>query len=156
MGQVTEVKVELPHPALADADWADCYAVNVEHRFDTALDAANAIVKNFPNWTYPALALRQVLVLPFGLKGSQDAGRKIGKVGVFPIISEDNERIVAGFDDKHLDFRIVVDVSEVNGHQRISLATIIKRHNLLGQVYLQSVLPFHRAIIRGALGKLPG
>lgn len=154
MGQVEDVKVDLPHPALADADWADCYAVDLTANFETALDAANAIIKNFPKWTYPALVLRQALVMPFGLKGSQNTGPKIGKVGIFPIISEDRERIVAGFDDKHLNFRIVVDISKMSDGQRVSLATIIKRHNLLGRGYLLAVLPVHRAIIRGALGKL--
>jgi len=151
MGQVEDVKVDLPHPVLADADWADCYAVDLTTEFATALDAANAIVKNFPKWTYPALALRQLLVIPFGLKGSQEDGPKIGKVGVFPIISEEKERVVAGFDDKHLDFRIVVDISDIKHGQRVSLATIIKRHNVMGRGYLFAVLPFHKAIIRSAL-----
>lgn len=154
MGQVNDVKIELPHPALADADWADCYSIDVANEFDTALDAANAIVANFPKWTYPALLLRQILVVPFGLKGSQEAKSKIGKVGIFPIISEDQNRIVAGFDDTHLDFRIVVDLARSDNGQCVSLATLIRRHNLLGRTYLLAVLPFHRAIIRTALGKL--
>lgn len=154
MGQVIEIEIDLPHPALAQADWADCYAIEVAESFDTALDAANAIVSNFPKWTYPALVLRQVLVTPFGLKGSEKAKSNIGKVGVFPIISEKQDRIIAGFNDSHLDFRIVVDIGNTEAAQRVSLATLIKRHNLLGKAYLQTVLPFHRAIIRSALGKL--
>lgn len=154
MGQVTEVAVDLPQPSLADADWADCYATEVSKEFDTALDAANAIVRHFPKWTYPALTLRQVLVTPFGLKGSQHAKSNIGKVGVFPIVTEEQNRVVAGFDDSHLNFRIVVDIVKTDSGQRVSLATIIKRHNLLGRIYLQTVLPFHRAIIRSALAGL--
>lgn len=154
MGQVTEIKVDLPHPSLVDADWADCYVTEVSDEFDCALDAANAIVRHFPKWTYPALALRQVLVTPFGLKGSEQAQSNIGKVGVFPIITEEQNRVVAGMDDSHLNFRIVVDIVKADEGQRISLATLIKRHNLLGRIYLQTVLPFHRAIIRSALAGL--
>lgn len=154
MRQVKDEKVALPHAALADADWADCYSVIVDQPFPTARDAAEAIVAAFPKWTSPALALRQVLVTPFGLKGSDRSSSGNGKVGIFPIILEDERALVAGMDDSHLDFRIVVEIIEMNGRQRVSLATLIKRHNLIGRIYLPSVLPFHRAIIRAALGGL--
>ena len=151
MRQVEEIEVPLPHPAMSDADWADCYRVRGQHNFQTAHQAASAILAAFPKWTYPALVLRQLVVMPFGLKGSEDASAKIGKVGVFPIVSDQPERLVAGFNDKHLNFRIVIDVDP---EQAVSLTTLIRRHNLLGRAYLQLVLPFHRTIIRSALAKL--
>ncbi len=151
MRQVEEIDVPLPHPAMSGADWADCYRVVGQMSFQTAHQAAIAIVSAFPKWTDPALMLRQLVVMPFGLKGSEDKREKIGNVGVFPIVSEEPERVVAGFDDKHLNFRIVVDLE---AGQAVSLTTLIRRHNLLGRAYLQLVLPFHRAIIRSALARL--
>lgn len=150
MRQVEEKDVALPHPAMPDADWADCYRVEGPLKFETAHQAAAAIVSAFPKWTYPALMLRQIVVMPFGLKGSEDKPDQIGKIGIFPIVSQEPERVVAGINDKHLNFRIVVDLEE--GHA-VSLTTLIRRHNLLGRAYLQLVLPFHRAIIRSALAK---
>ncbi len=151
MRQVEEIDVPPPHPAMSDADWADCYRVEGALNFKTAHQAAIAIVSAFPKWTDPALMLRQLVVMPFGLKGSEDKREKIGNVGVFPIVSEEPERVVAGFEDKHLNFRIVVDLE---AGQAVSLTTLIRRHNLLGSAYLQLVLPFHRAIIRSALARL--
>lgn len=154
MGQVFDIKVDLPHPGLPQADWVDCYSVDVPSQFSTAREAGNAIVAHFPKWTYPALALRQILVSPFGLKGSKDGKSEIGKVGIFPILSESESQLIAGLDDKHLDFRIVIDLIDKNDGQTVSMTTLINRHNVLGRGYLRLVLPFHRAIIRSALSGL--
>ena len=154
MRQVQDEKIDLPHVALAGADWADCYSIIVDQPFPTARIAADSIIAAFPKWTNPALALRQVLVTPLGLKGPGDVGNKSDKVGIFPIVSENERTLIAGFDDAHLNFRIVVEVIEQNARQKVSLATVIKRHNLVGRIYLQTVLPFHRAIIRSALGRI--
>ncbi len=154
MSLVEEVEVNLPHPALPGADWGDCYKIEVSTKFDSAHQAAESIIAAFPNWTYPALVFRQLLVSPFGLKGAHDVSSKVKKVGIFPIVSEEPERLVAGFDDKHLDFRIVIDLKNETDSQIVSLATLIKRHNMLGRAYLQAVLPFHRAIIRSTLRRI--
>ncbi|MEM8541849.1 MAG: DUF2867 domain-containing protein [Pseudomonadota bacterium] len=154
MAHVADIEFPLPHSALPEADWADCYSVVMEEPFPTVKEAAEAIIARFPVWTNPALALRQMLVTPFGLKGPDDVSRNVDKVGIFPIISDEKNQLVAGFDDTHLDFRIVVKLDTQKGQQEVSLATIIKRHNRLGRSYLLAVLPFHKAIIRTALSKL--
>lgn len=63
------------------------------------------------------------------------------------MISQTPERVVLGFDDKHLDFRLVVDSTggEITG------TTLIRTHNLLGRAYLAAVLPFHHLIVRAML-----
>lgn len=155
MNQVREVTISLPHEALSDADWADAYQTVLEKPFPNARAAAEAIVAAFPKWTYPMLGLRQLVVAPFGLKGAKDAAdSEVQKIGFFPVVSETDDALVAGFDDKHLDFRILVTIEKVEGGQSVQMATLIKRHNFLGRAYLQTVLPFHKAIIKGALGRL--
>lgn len=150
--KVSERAATLPHPALANADWIDSWQVVVPNAYADARLAAKAIVAAFPRWTQPLLALRTVLVLPFGLKGG--GSPKADRIAFFPVVSERRERIVAGFDDRHLDFRIVVDLESVGSGQNVSLTTVIARHNTLGRIYLMLVLPFHRAIIRSALRQL--
>lgn len=150
--EVTERAVTLPHPALPAADWADSWQVAVTERFVDARSAAKAIVASFPKWTWPLLALRQLLVLPFGLKGGGNP--KADRIGFFPAVSDKPDQLVGGFDDKHLDFRIVVDLENVGSGQRVSLTTLISRHNALGRIYLAFVLPFHRAIIKSALARI--
>lgn len=154
MGRVQEIHVPLPHPALADSDWADAWRVVVPSRFKNAREAAKVIVSAFPQWTYPALLLRQLLVAPFGLKRGSSNEPKADVIGIFPVTNESRDRLVAGFDDKHLDFRIIVDLDDTDQGQAVTLTTAIRRHNRLGQAYLQLVLPFHRAIIRSALANI--
>lgn len=70
-------------------------------------------------------------------------------VGIFPIVSETPDRLVAGFNDKHLDFRVVVDVAASGGGQHAT--TLVLTHNLLGRTYLAIIMPFHRLIVRAML-----
>ncbi|MDH8447809.1 DUF2867 domain-containing protein, partial [Klebsiella pneumoniae] len=62
-------------------------------------------------------------------------------IGPFPVISETPQRLVAGFDDKHLDFRIVVDVTGGAGGRQVSATTLVKTNNSLGRVYLTIIMP---------------
>ena len=153
-GIVRDVPVALPHPALPGADWADAYSVTIGSRFGDARSAAKAVIAAFPPWTNPLLALRQVLVVPLGLKGAGARHDTADMLAIFPVRAESESRLVAGFDDRHLDFRIIVDLADRDGGQDVTLATVIRRHNAAGRLYLQAVLPFHRAIIRGALGRV--
>jgi len=63
-------------------------------------------------------------------------------------LSETPRRLVAGFNDRHLDFRVVVDVALAGSGQQVTLATLVLTHNLLGRAYLAVILPFHRLIAR--------
>lgn len=153
-GSVREIEVLLPHTALPDADWVDCWQALPVANHANARQAGEAIIAAFPRWMGPLLALRQILVAPFGLLGKDDMARETDAIGFFPVTEEGATRLVAGLDDKHLNFRIVIDLDATTSGRSLALTTVIKRHNLLGRLYLAMVLPFHRAIIRGALKKL--
>jgi hypothetical protein len=60
------------------------------------------------------MRVRNTVVAPFGLKrpGSTRASAA-RSIGMFPVVSETANRIVLGFEEKHLDFRIIVDVAPV-------------------------------------------
>lgn len=157
MGHVSEISVTLPHSALENADWADAYQVTLDHGrgFGSAHVAGEAIFEAFPKVTHYLLILRQIIMAPFGLKGPRHIeSMNTDSIGFFPIKFENENRIIAGFDDSHLDFRIVVELGKNENQQTVSLATIIRRHNWVGRVYLATILPFHRWIIRSALAKL--
>ena len=58
------------------------------------------------------MALRNCLVAPLGLKTGVSGQAASGdRIGFFPVISEMPELVVLDLDDKHLDFRIAVDVT---------------------------------------------
>jgi hypothetical protein len=154
MGQVTEKRVLLPHSALSNADWADGWQTPLPvGRFGNARELGNAIIGNFPIWIWPMLALRNLIVLPFGLNRTTQTGNS-NKIGFFPVCDESENRIVAGLDDRHLDFRIIIDLENKGSLQNSVLTTVIRRHNWLGKTYLAMVIPFHRAVIKAALAKL--
>ena len=151
-GPVT-VPVKLPHPALQTADWADCYRLHVPGSLQTAESVARAMFAKSPGWIEALMAVRNALVGLFGLKpAGYRPTRDAEMIGMFPIVGRSAAQIVLGFDDRHLDFRIVVDVAEdKGGGQAVSLTTLVHRNIQLGRVYLAMITPFHRLIVTRTL-----
>jgi hypothetical protein len=137
---------------LAGAQFSDAYSVVVD---DAALDAriaAEKMLGRSPRWIERLLALRNFLVAPFGLKKPVPTGNGAADtIGIFPVVSETPGRLVAGLNDKHLDFRVVVDITTSSHGQRVTATTLVLTHNLLGRVYLTIILPFHRLVVRALL-----
>ena len=137
---------------LAGAQFIDAYRVAVDGTALNARRAADNMFTHNPGWIEALLSLRNLLVRPFGLKESGDGEPAPGgMIGLFPVISETPERLVAGFNDRHLDFRVVVDVAPSQGGQQVTATTLVQTHNVLGRAYLAIVLPFHRLIVRTLL-----
>lgn len=129
------------------AQFADAFRLILPGAVLDAPTAARRMFGRSPRWIATLLAARGRLVAPFGLTHPVAAGRR-NQIGIFPILTEAPERVVLGLDDKHLDFRLVVDVALVDGRQRVTATTIVKTHNLFGRSYLAIILPFHRIIAR--------
>lgn len=143
------VAVDLPrsshlHAARGPGDFLDCYAVpsSLPPRL------AAEIVVAVPGWARLLLALRRVVTAPFGL--SQDGPDAADKLGPFPVVREGEDEIIAGFDDRHLNFR----VSVLSRDGRVHLATWVHPHNIGGRLYLVAILPFHILIARNALARV--
>lgn len=152
---VSEVDVTLPHAALPAGDWADAYRVSIATPYATARAAGEAAFATFPPWVNALMALRNLIVAPFGLKTGAHEKPATARIGFFPVISESDTRIVVGMNDRHLDFRCVIDIAARDASaQDVTIATVIERHNWLGRTYLATVMPFHRLIVRAALARL--
>ena len=155
---VREVTPEIdPATLLAGAQVIDAYRVAVDR---AALDARKAAERMFargPRWIETLLRLRNLVVAPFGLKTSGEGEPATGgMIGIFPVVSETPERLVAGFNDHHLDFRVVVDVAPKGGSQEVTTTTLVLTHNWLGRTYLAVIMPFHRLIARVMLQQITG
>lgn len=137
--------------ALRDADFTDVYSIHVAEPLD-ALQAARRMVGRRPRWVNGLLMLRNLAVTPFGLKRGPPIGAE--RIGIFPVVSASPERVVMGFDDVHLDFRIVVDVAPEGRGQQVTATTFVRTRNRLGRLYLAAVKPFHRAIVRAMLAQV--
>ena len=150
---VVEIAPEVDQAALlAGAQFADAYSIAVDGGALDARQAAERMITRQPRWAEALLALRNILVRPFGLKtsgASRTAPREM--IGIFPVVSETPDRLVAGFNDSHLDFRFVVDVAPLGDRQRVTATTLVLTHNWLGRSYLTVILPFHRLIVRAML-----
>ena len=131
----------LLHAHIAPGDFLDCYAVTSAA---SARDAA-AIITAFPPWAMALVRLRNILMAPFGLMGEGPATGN--SLGPFPVTAEDAREVIAGFDDRHLDFRISVRAEAGT----VSLATWVHPHHLGGRAYLAAIMPFHILIARNAL-----
>ena len=164
----TATPVSLPHASLPDADWADSFAITTSDPGISPENAARNIILSQPGWIAPLMQLRNIVVRPFGLKpGVNENGHEADKagagagandnsrtdqIGIFPVITRADTSITLGMNDRHLDFRLVVEIEQFAGDQTVIRAiTLIKRHNLLGRAYLGTIMPFHRAIVPAML-----
>lgn len=132
------------HSRLAPGDFLDCFSVSSTV---TSREAAEIIV-DFPWWARFLVGMRNVLTFPFGL--SANGPEAADKVGLFPVEIETASELIAGFNDRHLEFRISVFAQG----GRIFLATWVHPHNLGGKLYLRTILPFHILIARNALARV--
>jgi hypothetical protein len=156
--RVDEVTPNVDSAALlAGAQFIDAFRIAATRPGLDARRAAEAMVARQPRWIEWLLALRDLLVAPLGLKTSgATEGVARDMIGVFPVVSETPERLVAGFNDKHLDFRLVVDVAPEGPARSITATTLVLTHNWLGRAYLAVILPFHRLIVPAMLRKAGG
>ena len=127
-----------------EGDFLDCYTVASNKDPRTAAD----ILLTMPWWARALMVMRNLLVAPFGL--TTETNDQIDKIGLFPVDTETDSEITAGFDDKHLEFRISV----LREDGMIYLSTWVQPHNVWGRLYLGLVMPFHILIIRNALHRL--
>lgn len=145
-----------PEAALAGAQFADRYVLITNGLALTAIGAAERVLGRTPRWISRLMLLRNLAIRPFGLKtGSEPDVLPESRIGIFPLISQAPGRVVFGLDDRHLDFRILVEVNELGaGRQEVAASTIVKTHNLLGRTYLAVVKPFHRIIVPAMLAQV--
>jgi hypothetical protein len=142
--------------------FADAYRVPVPPGLD-AMAATRLAFGRGPRWIRALMALRNRVVGVFGLKAAGLAADRRGDAaararrpgrhaGGFPVISESPDRVVLGFDDRHLDFRIVVALADGCA----TLSTAVRWHNLFGRAYLAVVMPLHRVIAARMLEGVAG
>jgi phosphatidylglycerophosphate synthase len=120
-----------------------------------------AILGHLPWWARALIVVRNFIVSFFGLhvelaanvwkpkvKDCYTPGDKIVRFNLYAL---DNNEIIAGIDDKHLDFRVSVMQVTENGVHKVVVSTLIFTHNLFGKIYLLFVLPLHKFGMRRLL-----
>ena len=75
------------------------------------------------------------------IRGPYSVGDRIGP---WPIFAINDSEIIAGRDNRHMDFRLSVLKQGEEGAASITVSTICNAHNLAGTLYLFCIVPFHR------------
>ena len=102
---------------------------------------------------------------PFGVKGgdlqNQQAPLSPYKPGdkavIFTVISRNEEEIVTGEPDKHLDFWTSIRWEKPSGMGKpgyVYSSTLVHYNNPWGKLYFFPVKPFHQLIVRTLMKKL--
>ena len=142
---------------LAGAQFVDAFCIEISDRDLDARRAAERMMARQPRWAETLLTLRNLLVAPLGLKASgADPAAPRDMIGIFPVVSETPERLIAGFNDRHLDGRVGVDVTAPGSARQVTATTLVKTHNRLGRTYLAIIKPFHRLIVPALLRQVAG
>ncbi|HEY8006161.1 MAG TPA: DUF2867 domain-containing protein [Methylocella sp.] len=141
---------------LSGVAFSEAYRLLVDEPDIDAITAARRVMEHPPIWIRGLMSLRNGIASLLSLKPAQlalhEKQDESSLAGAFPVISRAPERVVLGFDDKHLDFRIVVESVGVDTQRsQIAVTTLVRPHNLLGRTYLAGVLPFHRIIVPAML-----
>jgi uncharacterized protein DUF2867 len=75
------------------------------------------------------------------------------KIGPWPIFFLGDNEIVAGRNNKHMDFRVSV-LKAVDGvAPSVVVSTVCTVHNLFGKIYLFFIVPFHRKGVQLLMAK---
>jgi hypothetical protein len=143
------IATELPLNSLLSerikpTDFIDTFSV----KSDLTPRHAADIITDFPIWARFLVGIRNLVTSPFGL--SKDGPAAKDKVGLFPVEVENSHELIAGFNDKHLNFR----VSIISQSGRVFLSTWVHTNNMGGKIYLKAILPFHILIARNALARV--
>lgn len=144
-------------PLYADADLSDAFAITLPEEASDDLEVLARIALERQAWWIRALLrVRDGVMATVGVASSGAvglAGAARGPVvGFLPLLSKSATEVILGADDRHLDFRVTIQFRADAAHGRELLAgTVVHCHNRLGRVYLATIAPFHRMIMRANL-----
>jgi hypothetical protein len=158
---VTVTACDIPPESLlrgdaASASFHDSYAIRLARADLDVVAIFAAVFGHLPTWLRLLLHVRNRAAALVGLeaptvhdinnvhfKPTYRIGEKIG--GVWPIFALNERELVAGRDNKHLDFRVsVIRIPDEEGGVRVVVTTVCKVHNLFGTIYLRAIVPFHK------------
>ena len=122
----------------------------------TATYVGRAFFSSAPKWIEKLFDLRNKIVAVFGLKTStknqeiNDCKFNIGeRLGLFQVFDKNENELILGEDDKHLNFRISLFIDHQS--KEIIITTTVIYNNWFGKLYFLPVKPFHRFIVPSML-----
>jgi Protein of unknown function (DUF2867) len=145
----------------AGSDLADCFAIALPPTGTRdILTLSRFVLDHSVPWVSALLYLRDGVMRLFGVKtsGQLRSAPRSGsdeRIDFFRIHAVSTSELILGEDDRHLDFRLslLLKTHEAERRDELLVTTVVHCHNLLGRVYLATILPFHRLIARSMLSR---
>ena len=148
----------LGRDAINGAHFHDCYRAPLARLDLGIVDIFFAVFGHHPLWIKLLLVVRNGLARRTGLETPTIAEimspeirtcYRVGdKIGPWPIFSIGDGEIIAGRDNRHLDFRLSV-LKQIDGDRgSVFISTVCEVHNIYGKIYLWFIAPFHRSGLR--------
>ncbi|PSK93931.1 DUF2867 domain-containing protein [Taibaiella chishuiensis] len=152
----------MPPTATRPPDYSDSYRGAFRPAAYPVTPAAlgRAFFNAGPAWIGWLFTLRNRIVALFGLKtpGSSKRAEQLKafrglpgeRIGLFRVYEAADNRLVIGETDKHLDFRVILQVNTTQPDLDIKtliITTEVHFHNRMGRWYFVPVKPLHRIIV---------
>lgn len=135
------------------AFFKDAYRARLLRPEGSMSDLFFAIFGHHPWWIKAPLLVRNTAAKAFGLavptaqrilNPVRAAEYKAGDtIGPWPVFHSSPTELIAGRDNKHLDFRLSILRSGPPGASVVVVSTICNTHNFAGRAYLRAIIPFH-------------
>jgi len=125
-------------------DYHDTYQIQKETEKNA--EEISKEIMQMPKWVSVLMKLRNRIVGVFGLKTDKNPEKTDN---FFSVIENNENEIVMGEVDKHLDFRL--SVLKNSAEKTISLTTVVHFNNIWGNIYFFPVRPFHKIILKTVL-----
>jgi len=144
-------------PLYEGADLLDAFAIQLPAGASDDVEVlARAALERQAWWIRALTRLRDVVMSTVGVKSSRAvglAGAARGPViGFFPVLSKSATELILGADDRHLDFRLTIQLrADAANRRELVAGTVVHCHNRLGRIYLATIAPFHRVIVPSSL-----
>jgi hypothetical protein len=139
----------------------DSYRVLLAHPELSIVDIFFALFGHTPRWMKALLITRNAIARRFGLEVPTVAEiltpmmrptYSVGdKIGPWPIFFIGDNELVAGRNNKHLDFRLSVLKVTDGDAPGVVVSTVCSVHNVFGKIYLFFIVPFHRSGVQSLL-----
>jgi hypothetical protein len=139
----------------------DSWRAPLTRRDPGIVDIFFAVFGHSPLWVKVLLIVRNAIARLAGLEAPTVAeiikpdirnDYSVGeKIGPWPIFFIGGNEIIAGRDNKHLDFRVSVLKTADGETMSVVVSTICTVHNLFGKIYLFVITPFHRSGVRSLM-----
>jgi hypothetical protein len=164
---MTVVECDVPrHSALGKdlierADFRDAYRAPLNRSDLSVVEIFFAIFSRRPRWMNLLLIARNKAAALAGLEvpstseimnmEKRDRYFVGEKIGPWPIFFLGSDELVAGRDNKHMDFRLSIMKLHDGIRPSVVVSTLCMVHNKFGQYYLSSIIPIHKFGLRRLL-----